>query len=267
MDPLNSILGAAKVAQGRFSFYVSLQLTSVLAPGVCVVAEVAFLVSRTSGAKVVKGLGQSTVLVSLIAALAVLAIGYVVGYVCRELGFKFVALLERLPPFRSRDDPSAALAELVGPVRYGEFLEAHPYLAALDEEGRRSGERRWIGGYHRDSLTYERFVYAKTWLKNHAAGFSVDSTESEINILTATLVPIGLGAVDLTVVTAPRAWLFALAALLAAVLWTVVLGSVLRLRRSERWESLRNLLLDHSMRRAIAEYAPPPESTGGGTPA
>ncbi|MWA01075.1 hypothetical protein F8568_011935 [Actinomadura sp. LD22] len=264
---MSSILGAAKVAQGRFSFYVSLQLTSVLAPGVCVVAEVAFFASRTADAKIVKNLGHSTVLVSLIVALAVIAIGYVVGYVCRELGFKVVSLLERLPPFRLRDDSATALAQLVGPVRYGEFLETHPYLAALEEEDRRLGERRWIGGYHRDSLTYERFVYAKAWLKNHAAGFSVDSTESEINILTATLVPIGFGAVDLTVVTAPQAWLIVLAALLAVVLWAVVLSSVLRLRRSERWESLRNLLLDHSMRRAIAEYAPPPESARGGPPA
>lgn len=267
MDPLNSIVGAAKMAQGRLSFYVSLQLTSVLAPGVCIVAETAFLVARTAEVKVAKGLGQSNVIVSLIVALAVLAVGYVVGYVCRELGFKVVGLLERLPPLRLRDGSSAALAELVGPARYEEFLEAHPYLAALEEEGRRLGERGVIGGYHGYSLPYERFVYAKTWLRNHATGFSVDSAEAEINILTATLIPIGLAAADLTVAASPRAWLFVLAALLAAALWTVVLGSVLRLRRSERFESLRNLLLDHSMRRALAGYAPPPENTGTGTSA
>jgi hypothetical protein len=139
MDPF-SIVGSTQSIGRRFSFYIAVQVASVLAPGVVVIVGIFFLVElfqRRQSNQAIQSLlrnfsGASGLLVSLF----VLAAGYVAGYVIRQLAFKLLAELERIPKFRDRLQIDAyRRVERFFPVQLIDAcFEAHPFLFEARKE-------------------------------------------------------------------------------------------------------------------------------------
>ncbi len=135
--------------------------------------------------------------------------------------------------------------------------QAHRVLDDMPEGGAGSAKiGSSAGGGHSDTISYRDFVYAKLWIRNYAAGFSIDSLEAEINILVSGLIPTLLSAAVI-IAAAKAAWLSIIAAAIFLCLtWSVLLDSIFRLRHTERWEALRNLIMDYAMREASNKIPP-----------
>lgn len=308
MDPF-SIVTSTQAVGRRFSFYITVQVASVLAPGIVVIVGIFFLIGLLRGQvsseatqAIAKDFSGAN---ALLASFILLAAGYVGGYVLRELAFILLAQVERIPHFRD-ELRMAAHDDVVNHVPediIDQFLEVHPLLSGAyriaaeiteaseperihEEEASvaeatqaqvvpapavknseteflrsaSSRRRRRAGGGHMDDMEYINFVYAKLWIRNYAPGFSIDSIEAEINILVSSLFPILLaGAV--IIASGHAVWWSVVTGLGFVVLvWSILLKSALRLRRSEKKEAVRNLLLDFSMRQAAAKYPYSPMS-------
>ncbi len=265
MHPL-SFIGSTKAGERGFSFFVNRELTSVLAPGVFVVAELTYLTLRlssrssaTSALSYFKGLSGTA---GLLIILLFSATGYVVGYVLRELAFRLLGLLERAPWIRRRQttDTARRVAQYFEQGLVRECLAAHPYLKPKLATGQPPADpgpaktRYRAGGANLETRDYESFVYAKLWVRNFSAGLTIDSIELEINMLAAALAPSALLAVDLLASVRPTWWNVLLTVAGLALVWWVLFDSLLRLRRTERWEAVRNLIMDYAMRTATVSY-------------
>ncbi|MFI0720652.1 hypothetical protein [Streptomyces sp. NPDC021224] len=263
MDPLTAVTAGRAAAGRRFAFYLAMQLTSVLVPGLVAVTCSGLLLLRArhpdhlgrsveSAARTLHGPAVILVDVTWLAA------AYVLGYVGRELAFRLLSAAELALP-RRRASTGALRAELeavYGAAALRRCLDAHPLLGhLLNTAGRAvtpAESMRRPGGALRAGNAYEAFNYAKSWLRTHSPQLAPDANEAEINVLLSTLLPLALGTwtvVALVPLGLPLATAIVLAAAAAAAL---TFAQVLRLRRIECWEALRNLLEDHEMRLAAA---------------
>lgn len=263
MDPFTAVTAGRAAAGRRFAFYVSVQLTSVVVPGLVTVTSLAALLlharhPENPGAAIGDAVqairGPAVILVDV----SWLAAAYLAGYVGRELAFRLLGVVERL---RGRHHPAlgalyAELETVYGQAALRRCLRTHPLLRHLlttaDTTAARAEDLRRPGGALRAGNAYEAFVYAKSWLREHNPGLAPDATEAEINILLSTQAPLALGTwalIDLAPLGGVAATVIAL---VAAAVAAVVVAQVLRLRRTECWDALRNLLEDHEMRHAAA---------------
>lgn len=111
-----------------------------------------------------------------------------------------------------------------------------------------------MGGAHRWDIKFEAKAYATLWLRRFAPALAVDQIEAEINILASALPPVVL-AVPVAAAWASNPGLaLAIGLPVAAFACYILLTSTARLRESERWEAIRNLFEDHSMRIASSRY-------------
>jgi hypothetical protein len=259
-----SLIGSAKVGERGFSFYVNRELTSVLAPGVFIVAELAYLVLRlssvSSASRSLDYFKSLSGTVGLLFLLIEAAVGYVVGYIVRELAFRLLGEFEKIPGVKQKltTDTRKRLFQYFDEHLVAKCFEAHPFLqtklqtADLADEA--AAERRTAGGANVETRDYESFVYAKLWIRNFCSGFNIDQIELEINMLAAALTPSLLLAVDILVSVSITWWVVVLIVILLGVAWWILLNSLFRLRRTERWEAVRNLIMDYAMRSAATGY-------------
>jgi hypothetical protein len=290
--PVGGASVGGKAISAAISHYVVIQLASVLAPGLVIVTETALLVGRLTAttqnsdlAELTKALSSVRGSVLLVAVVVIVATSYVVGYVCRELGFWMEGWLEARRAKRKRKQAGSATSTagetlhdlphltraraLSGGDVVDHCIEHHPILRMLDNDdglavvAGRASRRHW--SEHVPDREDAAFHYSKMWLRRYVPVLSVDQTEAEINILVAMVVPvILLGAVAI-------AWSpYPLSATIIAVPVVVTIVTVLarqaaRLRRAERWNAIRNLIFDHMMRTAISRY--PAEPPGEPAPA
>lgn len=252
-----SIMSSALAAQRRLSFYITVNLASVLAPGIVIIFAIIILIGSirhpSSPFTFLTYFKNYTTASTLLASIVVVAAGYVFGYVSRELAFKFLQQFERLSWIRTRRpvDVNARLRRYFSQDLIDECRQVHRALGEISaSESESAGAAFRAGGGHSDDISYRDFTYAKLWIRNYAAGFSVDSVEAEINILASGLMPTLLAAADIIVITR-AAWPGVIAGVVFLCLtWSVILDSLLRLRHTERWEALRNLVMDYAMREA-----------------
>lgn len=265
MEPVSGL--AAKSAPSRISFHAAIYLTSVLLPGAVLVTElvvlcvhlvrrgksdIAFTLDMLANVK-----GAATIVLLLVAVAA----SFVVGYLAREVGFKLTALLERL--YRRTASPAlpaswARIRDSFGDDFAERLVKLHPILRHLDsgEPGRGDtlDQSLPMGGGHRSGDSLNLFAYSKLWLRGRVPALSVDITEIEINILASTVAPVLLLALDATVLSGTPVVIKILALPGAVLISLAILTAVLRLRRIEQGEALRNLAFDFAMREAEAGY-------------
>jgi hypothetical protein len=274
MDPI-SILSGTQAVGRRFSFYIAVQVTSVLAPGIVVIAGSLIVTKifqhQTSSQSALAAVKELSGAAGLLTSFLLLAAGYVSGYVLRELAFKLLSVVEGLPWLRHKTQVNTfdGVDGQFSSDLIAECFSAHPVLSesrerlnAIKEELKNAeSDKRTptelpmrAGGGHVSDLNFLSFAYAKLWVRNYAPGLSIDSMEAEINILASGFAPsflVGLGIVA----AAHSAWWSVIIGLaIVALVWWVLLNSVIRLRRDERRESVRNLVLDYSMRQAASKY-------------
>lgn len=255
------LISSIQVAQRRLSFYIAVNAASVLAPGVVIVIEAILLFehfqhpgSQLASLSHLKSYsGASVVLITLVFAAA----GYVFGYVGRELAFRLLEQIERTPHFRKKlqQDVNARLQDYFSHALLNDCFEAHRILSRIRStpiESARLTEK--AGGGHQETSDYRAFTYAKLWIRNYAPGLSIDSVEAEINILVSGLLPTLLAAIYVIVISGINALATILASVILVLAWSVLLDSIERLRRTERWEALRNLVMDYAMREAATKY-------------
>ncbi|MGW4561549.1 hypothetical protein ACWEN3_03770 [Streptomyces sp. NPDC004561] len=278
MDPLTAISAGRAAAGRRFAFYLSVQLTSVLVPGLVAVTCLTALLLHArhpqhlgraveSAVRTLHGPAMILVDVSWLAA------AYVIGYVGRELAFRVLGIAERLSR-RRRAALGALRTELeavYGAPALRRCLSTHPLLGhllnAAGHNATPSQNMRQPGGALRVGNAYEAFNYAKSWLRTHSPGLAPDAIEAEINVLLSTLMPIVLGAWTL-IVLAPLGITVAMAtALVAGAVTALTFAQLLRLRRIECWEALRNLVEDHEMRLAADRLPATADSAADPSPA
>ncbi|MEV7030160.1 hypothetical protein AB0N99_08015 [Streptomyces sp. NPDC093272] len=262
MDPLTAV-SASRMASGkRFAFYISVQLASVLVPGLVAVTCITALVLHAEHphdfASAVSRAAQSIRGPAVILLdVSWLASAYVLGYVGREIAFRMLGIAERLS---ARHRMTLNTLHLEIESAYGQTvvercLRTHPLLGHLlhtAPPSPRSAALRQPGGALRVGQGYEAFTYAKSWLRQHNPALAPDSIEAEINILLSTLMPLALGTWAAISLASLGATAVTAAVLAAMVVVGIVFAQVLRLRRNECWEALRNLLEDHEMRLAAA---------------
>lgn len=261
MDPLTAVTAGRAAVGRRFAFYLSVQLASVMAPGVVAVTCLTALLLRSrdplhpakaAGRAISTLHGPTAILVDV----SWLAAAYVIGYVGRELAFRALGAAERLSR-RHRAALSTLRTDLevvYGAEAVGRCLRTHPLLRRLlDAAGRPvapSQNMRQPGGALLTGNAYEAFNYAKSWLRTHNPGLAPDAVEAEINVLLSTLLPIILGTWTLIALVSPGVEGAAVVVLAAGTVTALVFTQVLRLRRVEGWQALRDLLEDHEMRLA-----------------
>jgi hypothetical protein len=276
MDPF-SIVSSTQSIGRRFSFYIAVQVASVLAPGITVIIGSLLVIElfrdRLSGSATRSFVQDFSGNGGLLTSLFLLAAGYISGYVLRELAFKLLAQLESFPKLQEqlRVDPYKRAEAHFPSELILDCFRAHPILSAAysqykarqEESGeanspevnsRERGQR--TGGGHLEGIDYEGFVYAKLWIRNYAPGFSIDSIEAEINILVSGLAPGVLAG--LAILAAGRVvwWSIGVGIITTVLIWYVLLSSALRLRRGEKSEAIRNIILDYAMRLAADGYQP-----------
>jgi hypothetical protein len=246
-------------------------LVSVLLPGVVTVATSGLLIAHAQYGEdtwehIVQIGNDVHGPLAVLLAILLTAASYVVGYVTRHLGFYVLALAERI----SRQ-PALTAAQLHRQLRdrYGDRVvdncfATHPLLERFLSEERDPGRNGLdgLGGALSPGNSLEAFVYAKHWLMEVMPGLAPADAEREINILVSTLFPVGLGTWLFILLSGPEPLGAAASALIGLALCWLVLSSSVRLRRSERWESLRGMVEGHEMRLALTRQHPPPAVPG-----
>jgi len=244
----------------RLPFYVVVQLVSVLLPGAGVLTEVTLLgihYARHPGTDLgffvdalagVRGAG-----IVLFAAVG-LSGAFVLGYLSRELAFVTVGRLEKRGRRRHPDPPAwPRVRKLVGKEAADTLVRQHPVLELVDGDGKSVGVRAGAGGGHVADADLEVFAYSKLWLRGRSAAFRLDFLELEINVLAGLLVPVLLCTVDVLVVGDEPLPVRIAAVPAGLLVCTALLRSIRRLRRTERWEALRNMAFEAVIQRAEAE--------------
>lgn len=300
MDPF-SIVSSTQAVGRRFTFYVTVQVVSVLAPGIVDIIGIIFLVgffrnqvSSNSAQTLAKEFSGAA---AIFASFVLLAVGFVGGYIFRELGFQLLGRIERLRYFRDRVRTGSYdyVADHFPPELIKKCFDLHPLLAgayqvyreltATSESEKSSPEgttapegtttgavssseengsntpqvaqvvRQWkAGGGHVDDIAYAGFIYAKLWIRNYTPGFSIDNIEAEINILASGLAPTLLMGLIIVASSHAAWWSIIISIFFVIITWSMLLSSALRLRRAEKMEAIRNLVLDYSMRQAAEGY-------------
>ncbi len=273
MDPLTSIAAASKTS----SFWVTKELTSVLAPGVVVLAEIMLLVRPLikRGLQSPLGSGEPNIFALLT---VVLALAWLVGYIGREIAFKVLGLTEprKVKPIEGDPTPfrrwyrglryphktaleiERDLRAFCGDPEVEAFRRAHPIadhlLSARDPEvPDLAALNETRGGNMINNSSTQLFTYCKLWLRRHAPEFGLETIELEINIVAATLVPVALLPVVTLGAVRSHAGAWATAAAVAAILIAgQIARSYHRLRGAERWEAVRNTMIATMLRRADA---------------
>ncbi|MGP4111335.1 hypothetical protein ACTWP5_10500 [Streptomyces sp. 4N509B] len=280
MDPITLGQGVEPLPR-RLSHYVVLTLASVLAPGVVLVVTAGALAVRARhGGRawqvVVDTSDDVDGALTALLAVALLAAAYVVGYVARELAFAVLGFVERLG---TGSLPSASalrrqLVETFGQAAVQDCLRAHPLLDHFLGSPQEPTPVRWRGGGSlRLDNGLEAFLYAKSWLGLTAPNDAPNDIETEINVLLSLLLPVGLGGWTVVAFAQPGPAVTALVAALTAGTWWLLLVSALRLRRAERWESLRGMVAGHAMglaaahQRGLTLAVPQPAPDPGALPA
>ena len=262
MGPVPIISGISS-RERRTSFYLNRELTSVLAPGIVAVMELSYLFARLRSSSATSHLlspfarigGTAGLLLILVAV----SLGYVTGYVSRELAFMCLGQLEKIRSIREdlETDTNRRLHKYFSDELIIKVFRIHPCMR-LDQRDtlpqEPAADLELAGGGNVENTEYENFTYAKLWIRNYAPEFSIDSTELEINITAGALLPTLLLSADITVSFSEIWWAVVLVALALASIWYILVKSLLRLRRTERWEAIRNLILDYAMRCASQDY-------------
>ncbi|MEA5364716.1 hypothetical protein VA596_34655 [Amycolatopsis sp., V23-08] len=250
----------------RLPFYVVVQLVSVLLPGAALLTEVTvlgihyarhpgtdlgFLVDALSG---IRGAG-----IVLFAAVGVSG-AFVLGYLSRELAFGAMGRIERISRRWTRRKHRAPeswqrVRDLVGDKTADALVEQHHVLKLLDGKGKDLGIRSGAGGGHVADTSLEVFAYSKLWLRGRSAAFRLDFVELEINVLAGLLGPVLLFAVDVLVVGDEPGAVRITAVPVGLLLCAAVLRSIRRLRRTERWEALRNFAFEAAIQQAESKRA------------
>ncbi|MDT7803230.1 MAG: hypothetical protein QOI78_6663, partial [Actinomycetota bacterium] len=257
----------------RLPFYVVVQLVSVLLPGAGVLTEVTlllihyarhpgtdlgFLIDSLSG---IRGAG-----IVLFATVGVSG-AFVLGYLSRELAFVVLGRFERLHDWwvafgvrRFHRNPERAIGwkevrTLVGDDAAASLVELHPVLALLSGDRVPQDLQPTVGGGHRADVSFEVFTYTKLWLRGRPAAFRLDFLELEINVLTGLPIPVLLFAADIVVLGDEPALIRIAALPIGLLICAAILRSARRLRRTERWEAIRNLAFEDTIRRAEVKRA------------
>lgn len=260
---LPAITSSTLAAQRRLSFYIAVNLASVLAPGIVIVIAIVLLIGSSkhppSPLFLFTYFKNYAGISALLSSIIVVAVGYVIGYVSRELAFKFLQQLEKIPYARDRlnEGVDARLKEYFSQSLVDDCFQAHRALGetpAADAESTRVNPH--AGGGHAENISYRNFTYAKLWIRNYAPGFSIDSIEAEINILASGLIPTLLGSADIIAIAQAKWYAILAGIVFIGLTWSVLLNSIVRLRRTERWEAVRNLVMDYAMREASNKVPP-----------
>lgn len=302
IDPLSTAatLGG-KSASSRMGYHVGLQLASVLAPGIVIATEMYLLgmglVTERDSARLgslVEGLsdihGSGLVLFALIG----ISIGYILGWISRDLGLRTLVLVERgrrvLKTHARRDmskdlSAKASAAEVtwhqttaadelsikqrlravMGDQAVDDCIRRHPILAVFEKDaahvqpGDTGQQQASLGHYHE----LEAFIYCKLWLRRFAPDLSVDWIEAEINMLGASVVPVALLEANLIAWSVHPGGAVLLSALPFLGIVTLLARVLARKRLTERWEATKNLVGDHMMRSALTSYSNPATASPG----
>lgn len=266
MDPTGGIASATAAAPSRLSFYVAVQIASVLLPGVVLLTELTILgvwltSDQPAGIRsILDAISTVRAAGTVVFAALGLAASYVIGYLARELGFWLVALTERV---RRRAEPAywRRLRALFGDEFAEELADLHPVLRHVDPDARSQDSPNQfsfpIGGGHRADTEHQAFEYSKLWLRQHSPTLGIESIEAEINILLSTLLPVLLLGVDVAVLSEGPLLLRVMAIPVAVLIAFAGTRSVLRLREIERWQAISRIAFDLAMRSAITRCPNP----------
>jgi hypothetical protein len=279
-----SIISSINSRRSGFSFYLNRELTSVLGPGIVLAVQVAYFVVRLrnpgTNVSLLSPLARLSGTVGFLIVIFVVAVGYIAGYVQREIAFSLLAQLERLSPIKKKleESPYLLLENTFDQSLINEALQKHEYLTinklrplstptSTSVSGNQQASEvqdannlqaaiayESAGGGNVRSPAYNDFSFAKIWIRNYAPGFSIDFTELEINITTAALLPAATLAADIDVSFNFNGLLIGLTVIFLSLVWYVLLRSLFRLRRTERREAIRNLVLDYAMRCTAQRY-------------
>lgn len=203
MDPTGGIATVTAAAPSRLSFYVAVQITSVLLPGVVLLTELTILgvwltSDQPAGIRsILDAISTVRAAGTVVFAALGLAASYVIGYLARGLGFWLVSLAERIrrraDPGSSRPADWARLRAIFGNQFTAELADLHPVLRHIDPDADNQISRDQfnfpVGGGHRADTEHQVFEYSKLWLRQHSPTLGIDSIEAEINILVSTLLP------------------------------------------------------------------------------
>lgn len=270
MDPFSSIASGAQVVRGKLSFDIGVQLTSVLAPGITVIAEVYFIVMRDSlrsPSKLLVSGGIATIFLSVL----ILAAGYMVGHIVREVGFFVLGVIERTPPIQRRLQVNQYFdtSNYLDGDAEEEFKDYHQYFKFLDDQyDHLPIDERRSGGTYGSRKQHEQFLYAKMWLRSHGVGFSVDGKEAVVNILASTLIPVLIAGYAISAYREHPWWSILLIPIIVGLFWGLIVNALLNLKKYEHGDSIRYIVFDFYMRKAAAQFEnleakiPPEEGPG-----
>lgn len=222
-----------KEARPRVSWYGGIQLTSVLLPGLIILAELWLLLSRNSlseGESVLRLATRQTegasVGVLVIAVLLALCVAYAIGLLARELSWFASERLLKFQPvdlanfrreFQDAYGPEGAwvVAKLVEDTKLGKDPTHH---------------RQWVR------------EYCKLWLRIHQPALAIDHMEAGINLLVALFAPLALGVwVAISWLGLAIGGVILASALLICALGVIPLAN--HMRRHETWTAIRNFVL------------------------
>lgn len=279
-----SIISSINSRRSGFSLYLNRELTSVLGPGIVLAVQSAYFVVRLrnpgTNVSLLNPLTHLSGTVGFLVVIFAVAVGYIVGYVQREIAFSLLAQLERLPPVKKglEESPYLLLENTFDQSLINEALQKHEYLTinklrplsaptSTSVSGNQQASEvqpasnlqaaiayESAGGGNVRSPAYNDFSFAKIWIRNYAPGFSIDFTELEINITVAALFPAATLAADIDVSFNFNGLLVGLTVIFLSLIWFILLRSLFRLRRTERREAIRNLVLDYAMRCTAQRY-------------
>jgi hypothetical protein len=286
MNPIyGAVVAGGRSFASRFSFYLTLQVATVLAPGLVIGSELALLIFRAQKGKTNTELHVLAHAISSLrgaglffAVVVAVASCYVVGYICREAAFKLLGGLERIsgkytsvgvseeevPVIDTRqvrafsDQPFITrIRALAGDQVTDACIELHPILRVLDlasTSDQVTRRMRRVGGAHVHNMELEAFAYCKIWLRRYAPELGIDQIEAEINILVAVVIPVLLAA-PVAIVWSGHPLVSAVIGVPAVLaIGLAMFRNAARQRKTERWEAFRNLVEDHMMRTALSSY-------------
>jgi hypothetical protein len=265
MDPIGALSNIGGPTSSRLSFYVFVQIVSILFPGVILLTELLMLsfhfVSHhgsdaTFLAATVDGLRGAAL---IIFACVGLAASYVIGRISRGMTLWLGRLSEPLwqaMPVRSRGDWTR-VETLLGAEVSERVLAVHPVLRQLLAEP--GIERRRLFGQRGYDTTGDVIDYCKLWLRRCGSvtrvDFSVDHFEAEINIVGAMCFPVLLLGVDAVLQPGIPIWGKMVLGVLAVAGALTVLSLSVLLRAHERWQALRNVAFAQAMEVTMADSA------------
>ncbi|MFE7860489.1 hypothetical protein [Streptomyces sp. NPDC057403] len=236
-------------------------MVSVVAPGICsITAGIAALLHVQHPDQlwtfiVVETREVSTPL-AIILGLNLVAMSFIAGYIFRSLAFRLVGFIEKVP------DADTFLTQLkltCGEQIIDSCLRAHSQLAhhlrnATDGQLRNMTH----GGGHKDHYRILVLNYCKDRLRETSPALNVENIEAEINILTSCLFPTLFITTDIVWIGNFPLSVDTIVTLSCAGAWTAILGSAIRLRRTESISAMINLA--YSVGAQPATPAGPPEN-------